>query len=160
MLDGELAVPCNPQSALAGSNSHWRAVWRRPDFKPVAMKVRSCAIYARPTPPGPEGSNGKRKRNVPQESLTGAGCLKSAPKEEQKWVHENIYQKRWEYDLFSFSPKIQTPKLRRSNRTGTYHHHPVQRHQNQPCGTSISICRSQREWEDNLRPNFIQSPKL
>jgi len=25
VLDGEVAVPCNPQAAIAGSKSHWRA---------------------------------------------------------------------------------------------------------------------------------------
>src|SRR4029450_10019639 len=58
VLDGEVAVPCNPQSATAGLNSPLRAArvegagWDGVEgWAPRDGKCR--------TPPGPEGSNGK-----------------------------------------------------------------------------------------------------
>src|SRR5947209_16499703 len=59
VLDGELAVPCNPQSAVAGLNSPLRS-------DPVGLPRWNgnegwvpCVRSLR-TPPGPEGSNGKK----------------------------------------------------------------------------------------------------
>ena len=59
VLDGELAVPCNPESAIPGSNAHPRFFVFRWGIGCVTLKIRSCATRAHQTPPGPEGSNGR-----------------------------------------------------------------------------------------------------
>ncbi len=40
MIDGELAVPCDPQSATAGSNAHRGAFYGKPiEIRNVDVKV-------------------------------------------------------------------------------------------------------------------------
>jgi len=58
VLDGEVAVPCNPQSAIAGSNSSPRVcLVGLPGVSGVDLWVpRSRNPW---TPSGPEGSSGK-----------------------------------------------------------------------------------------------------
>jgi hypothetical protein len=73
-LDGELAVPCDPQSAIAGSNTHLRLSDAVVEHEEVAMKDRSRAIG-----PGEPGQSRKaaavsRSSDVPRGSLTGANC--------------------------------------------------------------------------------------
>jgi hypothetical protein len=93
VLDGEPAVPCNPEPALPGSNSHLRFFIFCGEIRCVMLKIRSCATQARPTPPGPEGSNGKRilecaagkpgwsrLSEIPQKIGIEGGCTESRQK--------------------------------------------------------------------------------
>ena len=43
VLDGEVAVPCNPQSAIAGSNSYLRFALCKVWLMQVALTNGSCA---------------------------------------------------------------------------------------------------------------------
>src|SRR5262245_38491697 len=58
VLDGEVAVPCSPQSALAGLNSLPRAL-RVERASWSGVEGWAPRNEKRRTPPGPEGSNGK-----------------------------------------------------------------------------------------------------
>ena len=62
VLDGEVAVPCNPQSAIAGLNSLSRGVRVE---RALRDGVEGWALRNEPRriPPGPEGSNGKAFRS-------------------------------------------------------------------------------------------------
>ncbi len=73
VLDGELAVPCNPQPAPAGSNTHNEVAPPATAFRFSAFTVWSRAAAARPTPSGPEGSSGKRSVRVPRGSRASVG---------------------------------------------------------------------------------------
>src|SRR5262245_25613154 len=58
VLDGEVAVPCNPQSATAGLNSLSRDA-RVECTARVGVDGWAPRNGMRQTPPGPEGCNGK-----------------------------------------------------------------------------------------------------
>jgi len=60
VLDGEPAVPCNLQSAIAGSITERRYDLDRPGFEGSGVEGWVRYRYMLQTPSGPEGSSGKR----------------------------------------------------------------------------------------------------
>jgi len=46
VLDGEVAVPCNPQSAIAGLNSYQRSFSCEVWLMQVVLMIGSCAMEA------------------------------------------------------------------------------------------------------------------
>jgi len=58
--DGELAVPCNLQSAIAGSTTDRRYELERPVFAGDHVEGWAHYRYILQTPSGPEGSSGKK----------------------------------------------------------------------------------------------------
>ncbi len=61
VLDGELAVPCDPQSAPAGLNSLPRSLPGGPVRKTRGFEGQAPRNGGLPTPSGPEGSSGTQK---------------------------------------------------------------------------------------------------
>ncbi len=59
VLDGELAVPCDPQTATAGLNPHPRFQFSWDCVALSGVEGRVLRGRSLRTPPGPEGSNGK-----------------------------------------------------------------------------------------------------
>jgi hypothetical protein len=60
VLDGELAVPCSLQSAIAGSNAGRRYDSNRPVTGVEDVEGWAHYRYILQTPSGPEGSSGKK----------------------------------------------------------------------------------------------------
>ena len=60
VLGGALAVPCNPQSAIAGLNSFPRSACAAPLVQYGVLTARSYAIEPLRTWSGPDGSSHKR----------------------------------------------------------------------------------------------------
>ncbi len=73
-LDGELAVPCDPQSATAGSNIHPRPRGSGGDLRETVLKARSRAIGIGESGQGREAAAVSRSPDVPRGRLAGAGC--------------------------------------------------------------------------------------
>ena len=71
MLGGESAVPCNPQSALAGPNPVLRG-WPSGSVRRGGVDGRVLRDVGTRIRSGPEGSSLKRMPRVPQASPAGA----------------------------------------------------------------------------------------
>jgi hypothetical protein len=74
VLDGEVAVPCNPQPATAGLNSLLRSSFLGKAAGQVALKARSCAMKTCEPRQDRKVAAVNRKLHVPQGHLAGAGC--------------------------------------------------------------------------------------
>jgi hypothetical protein len=72
VLDGELAVRCNPQPALAGSKSHSRPDAFRTGLRRAALMVWSCAAATREPRQVREEATVSGARRVPQGYRAGA----------------------------------------------------------------------------------------
>ena len=73
VLDGEVAVPCNPQSATAGLNSRLRPSFCGVRPVQVAKRAGSCATGTREPRQAREGAAVSGHFRVPQGYLVGAG---------------------------------------------------------------------------------------
>ena len=60
VLDGEIAVPCNPQPAIAGLNSRTRPLHCTAEVQQRVLKVRTCATKEFRIPSGSEDSSGRK----------------------------------------------------------------------------------------------------
>jgi len=67
-------VPCDPQSAIAGSNTHLRLSVAVVGREQVVMKDRSRAIGSGESGQGRKAAAVSRSLDVPRGSLTGANC--------------------------------------------------------------------------------------
>ena len=75
MLGGELAVPCNSQSALVRLNSSRRFIVVRFELIQVALKVGSCAAKNYKPRQVREEAAVSKNLWVPQGNLAGANCI-------------------------------------------------------------------------------------
>ena len=69
VLDGEIAVPCNPQPAIAGLNSRTRFLHCTAEVIQRVLKVRTCATKEFRTPSGSEDSSGRKYPSCAAEQL-------------------------------------------------------------------------------------------
>src|SRR3989304_7447594 len=78
VLGGELAVPCNPQSATAGLNSRLEAPSRGARPARAAKRAGSCATGTDQPRQAREGATVRQPPRVPQGHLVGAGGADTA----------------------------------------------------------------------------------
>ncbi len=72
-------MPCDPQSAVAGSNIRPRPLVLVRDLREVALSVRSRAIGPGESGQGRKAAAVSRSPDVPRGSLTGANWLSVPP---------------------------------------------------------------------------------
>src|SRR5215472_18256641 len=78
VLDGEVAVPCNPQSAIAGLKSLSRAASASNEPCEMALRAGPHATGCVEPRQARKGATVRRPSRVPWEYLAGAGSMRSS----------------------------------------------------------------------------------